>query len=161
MAGAPMFRKVRHFLDLNPDGTAEEIKARFGIAKGTAHAYIRRWKELTAARTQGQKTALSVVRPHVSELDPLTREAVVNELRRIHTYIEKTNRRLIAQHEEMKPIEHAQLTSAVQNAVRSAQSLGESYPGLLALVREASGTESGKTRMQDDIDAIDSWMDTA
>ncbi len=164
MPGQPQYQTGRIFLMANPNATPQELMAGTGCAFSTARQWIMKWRRENGQlppkvpQTPNPRPPLRVVRTPVDQLPEVKRAEILRRLLRMYEYIDKTNNRLLNQHESLSPPQHAQLTAAIRNMSSSAQQLCDGYPGLSALAEDGNAGSTGLS--SDDLQVLDGLFGT-
>lgn len=154
-----MWVRAKDWLQTNPNATPPQLREAIGCARSTSQSFIKKWQRINRMDQESLAPGpvrLKSSRVPVDDLPFLTREAVIEEMRRMYDNIELLNKRFNKEAGKLLPAHLAQMSGAIQNLVKAAQLLGDSYPGLSSLV--AQGGDTSEDVMQDDISAADDWL---
>lgn len=160
MPGQPMWKDAENWLRSNPQANARQLRDAIGCARSTSQSFISKWRHMNRVgeeRTPRNVLTLKTSRMPVEDLPALTREAVVEEMQRMYNNIELLNKRFEREGNKLIPAHLAQMTGAIQNLVKAAQLLGDSYPGLAGLVAQG-GNITNADVTEEDISAVDDWL---
>lgn len=158
-----MWSRAKAWLYLHPNAKAAELALYLGCSRTTSHKFVNRWRKSFAddgdphpeePNNVVQLPGPTLSRPRVQDLSGLARTDVARRLAKIHGRIDEL---LEFSMKDMDPQDQQRNNSALQSAVKAAQMLGDSYPGLTKLVVDSQARDD-QAGIRDDLDSANEWL---
>lgn len=169
---APLRRRAFRILTQNPEMRIRELQETLGCSLASAKIYHAAYRKQTREEREAlerqpmpmRRPVLELVkgttaRVPAEELPKETQEIVVDELRGMMEYITATRKRMMREHEALRPIEHSQFANALQSVAKTLQTLCDTYPGIASLTGKQNLENTGFSNK--DLADVNRWMDSA
>lgn len=161
MAGQPRTGVVVEWWRKNPDETIDRCMQATGCSQSSAYRArkkVREEMEGTPKRSKAQ--AATPVRTPAQDLDELSREQVLADIRHLLAYARATTDQLLADavadpsERVIKASDRRSLMDSVTAAYKSAQVLQDTHPGIAKMVYQDNPVGAV---LDDDLDRLEQW----